>query len=167
MHRQSDFDAASFWKVLEVRLVAVPVVTACDSNGPAGLLALSATHVSAMPPTMFVAIGNSTSALTAVFASNAFAINYLPESASEVADTFGGKRGLHGSARFDTARWTTLTTGSPVLAEAVLALDCKVIRIFAFEETQLVVGRVVDCITNPGKPPLVFSGGRYQVLAAG
>ncbi|RUW32465.1 MULTISPECIES: flavin reductase family protein [unclassified Mesorhizobium] len=164
MQRQSNFDPAGFWKLLGIRPVAVPIVAARDADGPAGLLALSATHVSASPPAMLVAIGNSTSALKTVTTSKAFAISYLPEGAGEVADIFGGKRSLSGADRFGTARWTSLTTGSPVFADAVLAFDCEVAQVFEHEGTQLVVGRIVDSIADASRRPLIFAGGRYRVL---
>lgn len=163
---QRPLDPGAFWKLLGVRPVAVPVVAARDAEGPAGLLALSATHVSASPPTMLVAIGNSTSALKTVRNSGAFAISYLPEGAGEIADIFGGRRGLSGAERFGNAQWTTLATGSPVLADAVLALDCEVAQIFEHETTQLVVGRIVDSISDTSRRPLIFAAGRYTALPA-
>ncbi len=166
MQRQAQLDPGAFWKLLGVRPVAVPIVTARDADGPAGLLALSATHVSASPPTMLVAIGNSTSALKTVRASGAFAISYLPESAGEIADIFGGRRGLSGAERFGTGQWTSLTTGSPVLADAILALDCEVAQIFEHETTQLVVGRIVDSTADAGRRPLLFTAGCYTALPA-
>jgi flavin reductase (DIM6/NTAB) family NADH-FMN oxidoreductase RutF len=165
MARQTQIDAADFWKLLGARPTAVPVVAARDADGPAGLLALSATHVSAAPPTMLVAIGEKTSALRTVTASGAFAISYLPEGAGDIADIFGGRRGLTGADRFGEGQWTSLTTGSPVFADSVLALDCEVERIFEHGTTHLVVGRIVDSLVEPGRKPLIFVGGRYSALA--
>jgi flavin reductase (DIM6/NTAB) family NADH-FMN oxidoreductase RutF len=164
MQPQVPLDPGAFWKLLGVRPVAVPIVTARDADGPAGLLALSATHVSASPPTMLVAIGNSTSALKTVRTSGAFAISYLPEGAGEIADIFGGRRGLGGADRFGTGQWTSLTTGSPVFADAVLAFDCEVSRIFEHETTQLVVGRIVDCLADTNRRSLIFAAGRYAAF---
>jgi flavin reductase (DIM6/NTAB) family NADH-FMN oxidoreductase RutF len=116
---------------------------------------------------MLVAIGKSTSALKTVRNSGAFAISYLPEGAGEIADIFGGRRGLSGAERFGTGQWTSLTTGSPVLADAVLALDCEVAQIFEHEATQLVVGRIVDSIADTSRRPLIFAAGRYTALPSG
>jgi flavin reductase (DIM6/NTAB) family NADH-FMN oxidoreductase RutF len=135
MERQPLIDAAGFWKLLAVRPVAVPVVAARDGDGPAGLLALSATHVSAAPPTMLVAIAKDTSALKAVTASSAFAISYLPEGAAEIADIFGGRRGLSGADRFAHGQWTSL-----------------------------VVGRIVESGLDMRNRPLIFASGRYAAL---
>ncbi|MDW6024383.1 flavin reductase family protein [Mesorhizobium sp. BAC0120] len=164
MPRQTEIDAAGFWKLLGARPTAVPIVTARDAEGPAGLLALSTTHVSAAPPTMLVAIGEKTSALKTVTASGAFAISYLPEGAGEIADIFGGRRGVGGADRFGEGQWTSLTTGSPVFADAVLAFDCEVERIFEHGTTHLVIGRIVDSLVEPARKPLIFAAGRYSGL---
>ena len=73
---------------------------------------------------MLVSIDKRTSALAAVLAARHFAVNFLSTEATEIADMFGGKGSLKGAARFETARWQTLTTGAPVLASALGAMDC-------------------------------------------
>ncbi|MFT5180492.1 MAG: flavin reductase (DIM6/NTAB) family NADH-FMN oxidoreductase RutF, partial [Alphaproteobacteria bacterium] len=44
-------DPGSFWRAIGQRATGMTIVTAHGSDGPAGLLALSATHVAADPPT--------------------------------------------------------------------------------------------------------------------
>ena len=72
----TEIDAKTFWKAIGCRAIGVAIVTAKGADGPAGFLALSATHLSASPPMMMVSIGLITSALGAVRQSNHFAINY-------------------------------------------------------------------------------------------
>ncbi len=71
----SEIDAKTFWKAIGCRAIGVAIVTAKGADGPAGFLALSATHLSASPPMMLVSIGLTTSALGAVKHGNHFAIN--------------------------------------------------------------------------------------------
>ena len=78
----TEIDAKTFWKAIGCRAIGVAIVTAKGSDGPAGFLALSATHLSASPPMMMVSIGLTTSALGAVRQSNHFAINYVPKGAT-------------------------------------------------------------------------------------
>ena len=47
-------DVKSFWQAIGQRAIGATIVTAAGSGGPAGLLGLSATHVTADPPTMLV-----------------------------------------------------------------------------------------------------------------
>lgn len=157
----ADPDVKTFWRLMGARPVSVPVVAARGSDGPAGLLALSATHVTAAPPSMLVCVGQSTSALQTIKSSGAFAISYLPEGAEETAEIFGGRRGLSGANRFADGEWITMTTGAPVFAKAVLALDCRVSAIFVHEGTELVIGRIEDHATGE-RTPLATLGGRYR-----
>lgn len=46
----SEIDAKTFWKAIGCRAIGVAIVTAKGADGPAGFLALSATHLSASPP---------------------------------------------------------------------------------------------------------------------
>lgn len=147
-----------------MRPVAVPVVTAEDDTGPAGLLALSVSHVSHQPPTMSVAVGKSTSALAAIFRSGCFAINYLPEDNAELADIFGGKRDVDGAARFENANWGRLKTGAPVLSNAALVLDCAVDSVFECHETMIVIGVIQAHSIDPAKPILMSYKGSYRTL---
>ena len=62
----TEIDAKTFWKAIGCRAIGVAIVTAKGTDGPAGFLALSATHLSASPPMMMVSIGLTTSALGAV-----------------------------------------------------------------------------------------------------
>src|SRR4051794_36267721 len=62
----NDIDSKTFWRLLGMRAIGAAVVAAQGSKGPAGFLALSATHVTANPPTMLVSISRKTSALSAV-----------------------------------------------------------------------------------------------------
>jgi flavin reductase (DIM6/NTAB) family NADH-FMN oxidoreductase RutF len=85
-----EIDAKTFWKAIGCRAIGVAIVTAKGTDGPAGFLALSATHLSASPPMMLVSIGITTSALGAVRHGNHFAINYVPKGRDDLAKEFGG-----------------------------------------------------------------------------
>src|SRR5262249_42581545 len=108
-------DAKTFWRALGGRATGVVVATARGPDGPAGFLALSATHVTADPPTMLVSIDKRTAALDAVLHAKHFALNFLPHGDRELAEMFGGRGETRGADRFAPKRWGTLTTGAPVL----------------------------------------------------
>ena len=69
-------DARTFWRVLGQRATGMTIVTARDEAGPAGLMALSAAHVSADPATMLVSIDRKTAALATVLGARHFAVNF-------------------------------------------------------------------------------------------
>jgi flavin reductase (DIM6/NTAB) family NADH-FMN oxidoreductase RutF len=154
-------DAKTFWRALGQRAVGSTIVTARSAQGPAGFLGLSATHVSPDPPLLLVAIDKRTSALPTVLAAGHFAVNFLPREASALADLFGGKGTLKGAARFETADWGALTTGAPVLKNALGAMDCTLTETIDRGGIAIVIGRVVDALIADGGSPLVHFRGGY------
>jgi flavin reductase (DIM6/NTAB) family NADH-FMN oxidoreductase RutF len=154
-------DAKTFWRALGQRAIGSTVVTARGEDGPAGFLGLSASHICADPPLMLASIDKRTSALAAVLSARHFAVNFLPSDAAEIADLFGGKGALKGAARFETARWQTLTTGAPVLATALGAMDCVLEEAIERHGVSIVIGRVVDTLVGGGRNPLIHFGGGY------
>jgi flavin reductase (DIM6/NTAB) family NADH-FMN oxidoreductase RutF len=153
-------DAKSFWQAIGQRAIGSTIVTAKSGHGPAGLLGLSATHVCAEPPTMLVTVDKRTAALQTILDAKHFAINYLPQGATELADIFGGKTALKGAERFGTAPWQSLHTGAPVLEDAVGAIDCELAEAIERHGVMLLLGTVVATRSNPEQKPLVhFRGG--------
>ena len=109
---------------------------------------------------MMVSIDKRTSALATILAAKHFAINYVPKSAAELADVFGGKGDLKGADRFGTAAWKALATGAPVLESAVGVIDCDLVETIERYGTVIVLGRVVAAEFDPDAIPLIhFRGG--------
>ena len=154
-------DTKTFWTLLGMRAIGAAIVTAIGPEGPAGFLGLSATHVTANPPTMLVSVGHRTSALTAVTESGSFAINYLPKEREDLARLFGGQGDVKGADRFLPEEWTTLTTGSPVLTGAIGAIDCRVDDAIERHDVVIFLGNIVDWIHGGTKQPLVSFAGGY------
>lgn len=153
-------DIKTFWQTLGQRAIGMTVVTATGEQGPAGFLGLSATHVTADPPTMLVSIDRKTSALSAVLASEHFAVNFLDAGAAHVADGFSGKGGLSGADRFAPGEWTTLVTGAPIHVNALGAFDCRVEKVVDHGEIAIVIGAVVGAHVGDSTEPLVFFRGK-------
>ena len=154
-------DAKTFWRALGSRAIGVAVVTAKGTNGPAGFLALSATHLTANPPTMLVSIGQSTSALAPILESRHFAINYVARDREDLAREFGGQGTLKGADRFVAGQWTTLKTGAPTLIGAVGVLDCELEEAIERHGTTIAIGKIVAFTQGADIQPLISFGGKY------
>jgi flavin reductase (DIM6/NTAB) family NADH-FMN oxidoreductase RutF len=152
-------DVKTFWRALGQRAIGSTIVTARSAEGPAGFLGLSASHISADPPLMLASIDKRTSALQTVLAARHFAVNFLPAEAKEIADLFGGKGTLKGADRFQVGNWQTLTTGAPVLSNALGAMDCALEQTIDHGGISIVIGRVVDVLVGDGNPLIHFRGG--------
>jgi flavin reductase (DIM6/NTAB) family NADH-FMN oxidoreductase RutF len=154
-------DAKSFWRAIGSRAIGVAVVTAKGTSGPAGFLALSATHLTANPPTMLVSIGQSTSALAPIVESRHFAINYVGKNREDLAKEFGGQGTLKGADRFVAGQWTTLKTGAPALIGAVGVLDCELDEAIERHGTTIAIGRIVAFTQDLSAQPLISFAGKY------
>jgi len=156
-------DPKSFWRALGERPLGVTLVTARGAAGPAGFLGLSASHVSADPPSLMVSIDDRTSALKVMLEARHFAVSCLPAEAAALVDIFGGKTELKGTERFKEGDWTSLSSGAPVLKCAPAAFDCTLETTLAYAATTIMVGRVIDLSVTGGDPLLYFRG-QYQPL---
>lgn len=154
-------DAKTFWRALGARAVGVAIVTARGPDGPAGFLALSATHLAADPPMMMVSIGLQTSALSAVLASRHFAINYVAKGSDDLVAQFGGRGDRKGADRFLPEEWTVLSTGAPALVGAVGVLDCALDEAIERHGAVIAIGRVVAYEASAGQQPMISFAGGY------
>jgi flavin reductase (DIM6/NTAB) family NADH-FMN oxidoreductase RutF len=154
-------DAKTFWRAIGSRAIGVAVVTARGASGPAGFLALSATHLTASPPTMLISIGQSTSALAPILESKHFAINYVAKSREDLAKEFGGQGQLKGADRFLPDQWGTLKTGAPTLIGAVGVLDCELEEAIERHNTVIAIGRIVAFEQAANVQPLISFAGKY------
>lgn len=150
----------AFWGAIGMRAAGVAIVTAEGGDGPAGFLALSATHLTASPPTMTVSIDGRTSALEAVRESRAFAINFLNSDAGEIYERFTSRDGPKGAERFQDLDYTRLTTGAPVFSQVTGALDCRLEEAIERFGTVLAIGRIVNLVSNKEASPMIHYQGK-------
>lgn len=130
----------------------VNIVTTAGPAGKAGFTATAVASVSDDPPTVVVCL-NRKSPQNGLMQENAqFSINLLPKDAVTLANIFAGRTGLHLEDRFRHGDWTTLSTGSPVLAGAVMALDCRLLSFQDVGSHTVYFGTVIATTTKPRDP---------------
>ena len=106
---------------------AVNVVTTTAPDGPCGLTASAVCSVTDDPPTLLLCINRESEMNEAFKASGVLCVNTLAASQEELSPLFAGFTGVpQGAARFESGRWRTLSTGAPVLSDAVVSFDCRV-----------------------------------------
>lgn len=157
-----EIDARSFWGAIGCRAVGAAIVTTIGSDGPSGFLGLSATHLTASPPTMTVSIDRRTSACADILASGVFAINYLARSGLPVFERFAARDGLKGAARFEGLALRTLATGAPVLPGIVGVLDCRLDEAIERHGVVIAIGRIAAFESVGDAEPLIHYQGRVM-----
>lgn len=105
---------------------AVNVVTTDGPGGRKGFAATAVCSVTDSPPTLLVCLNRSASVHAAVMANGVLCVNVLSQGHQDLSRLFGG-RTPH-EERFDAAEWSVLSTGSPVLADALVSFDCRIVH---------------------------------------
>jgi flavin reductase (DIM6/NTAB) family NADH-FMN oxidoreductase RutF len=117
------------------------------------------------PPTLFVCLARSSSTLAGLRDVGAFSISLLSSRHEALAHRFSGRSGVHGARRFDAAQWITLSTGAPVLADALAAFDCLVEEVIERHSHAIVLGAVVSLREGVDEPALAHRRGGYAPLS--
>jgi 3-hydroxy-9,10-secoandrosta-1,3,5(10)-triene-9,17-dione monooxygenase reductase component len=143
----------------------VTVITARGANGePAGTTVSAVTSLSLEPALVLVCLDRKSQTLAAVRGHGAFAVNVLGAHHQEVSNAFARSA--------NHAAWDQLThvdgeTGSPLLGDAHVALDCRLDRVSDGGDHEILIGRVVGLHHPEGdSEPLLYYGGKYHALAS-
>lgn len=141
------------------------VTTASDEGGRAGLTATAVCSVSAEPPQLLVCVNRGAEAHDLLMVGGRLAVSLLDAAQSDLADLFAGRTGVHGEGRFEAGRWTTLTTGAPVLADGLACFDCRVTSALPAGSHTIFLARVLATSVRfePGAPLAYLDGGYGRV----
>ena len=143
---------------------AVNIITGMHSGHRYGMTATAVCSASAEPPTVLVCINKLATTHDAVAKSKAFCVNVLRAEDWELSTLFSG--GQTGEGRFKHGNWTRLTTGSPVLVDALVSFDCRVVKKLAHGTHTIFLGEVDQMLIGKKAKPLLYSEGQYAKLAS-
>ncbi len=102
-------------------------ITILTTDGPAGKHGMTASAVCSVtdsPPTLLVCINKSNRSHDIIEKNGVIAVNVLGGRHRDVAGLFASKKDEE--ERFAGAAWRTMATGSPLLADAPVAFDCRI-----------------------------------------
>jgi flavin reductase len=151
---------------LGMRLLAgaVNIITSAHGGRRYGMTATAVCSVSADPPTVLVCINKLATTHGIVTKGRIFCVNVLRADDSELSTTFSGA--TSGEGRFKSRDWTHLATGAPVLIDALVSFDCRVVKKVMHGTHGIFLGKVEQVLVGkPGKP-LLYSEGQYAKLAS-
>src|SRR2546421_7532570 len=123
---QKPVDPGQFKIGMRTLAGAVNIITSMHAGHRYGMTATAVCSASAEPPTVLACINKLATTHNAVAKSKVFCVNVLRSEDWELSTTFSG--GQSGDARFKTRNWTRLVTGSPVLIDALVSFDCRVVK---------------------------------------
>ncbi|HEY2530088.1 MAG TPA: flavin reductase [Xanthobacteraceae bacterium] len=141
---------------------AVHIVTSAGSAGKTGFTATAVCSVSDQPAMLLVCLNRRSNSAPLLTQNGVFCVNTLGATEERLADIFAGRSGVHLEQRFDEGEWTTLKTGAPILASAVVAFDCRTIEIKAVASHNVLFGVVEALRLGPSGPALVYHDRLYK-----
>jgi flavin reductase (DIM6/NTAB) family NADH-FMN oxidoreductase RutF len=134
----------------------VSVVTAGRGRDISGMTVTSVSSLSVDPPALMVGINREASSWPLVKRYGFFGVNILTADQIDIAERFTGKGGLKGAERFAGADWRTRVSGVPLLAGALVAIDCEVEDVVERHSHAIVIGRVLDVATSERTAALAY-----------
>jgi flavin reductase (DIM6/NTAB) family NADH-FMN oxidoreductase RutF len=154
------FDSKKQRQIMGQFATGVTVVTTDGKAGSHGLTANAVASLSLDPPLVLVAVDKQAATLHYLKKNRCFAINILRLDQEDISRQFA----TPGPKDFSDLKITTSVTGSPVLAESLAFLDCRVADILPGGDHDIFVGEILAGEYQGGEPLLYFSG-KYRRLA--
>jgi flavin reductase (DIM6/NTAB) family NADH-FMN oxidoreductase RutF len=150
-----------------MKKVATPVTIIATGNPEIrhGMTASAVCSLSDQPPMILACVNRNSAILPHLRANGCFSANFLAEGQAELAQCFAGMTKIYGSDRFNTGAWTTLSTGAPVLADALSVFDCRLECEYDSPTHAVLVGRVEAVVKEGTTRALVYAGGQFSFPA--
>ena len=143
---------------------AVNIITTLHASHRYGMTATAVCSATADPPTVLVCVNKLAATHNALAKSKVFCVNVLRFEDWELSTSFSGAHA--GEGRFKSRDWTRLATGSPVLLDALVSFDCRVVRQLAHGTHTIFLGEVDQVLIGKKGRPLLYSEGQYAKLAS-
>ena len=157
-------DPAAFRAAMSRLGTAVHVITTAGPGGKTGATATAVCSVSDTPPTILMCLNRRSQTNPIVAENGVFCVNTLGAAHADIADIFAGRTGVQGTDRFSTGDWMVLSTGSPVLASAVIAFDCRIAEVRAVASHNVFFGAVETVRLGPPGSALVYHERAYKLV---
>src|SRR5215471_8782663 len=157
-------DAGQFKAGMRSLAGAVNIITSAHAGHRYGMTATAVCSATADPPTVLVCINKLASTHGAVAKARAFCVNVLRAEDWQLSTSFSGAQS--GETRFKSRDWTRLSTGSPVLIDALVSFDCRVVKSLVHGSHTIFLGQVEQVLMGKKGKPLLYSEGQYAKLAS-
>jgi len=152
--------ASEFTAALALAANGVSLVTTGGTHGTAGLTVSSMCSVCAEPALILACVNAENEFCGIADANKHFAVNLLTTSHTTLSGVFAGLGNPAESDRFATGNWTTLETGSPILMDALVSLDCILVSAKTHGTHRIYIGEVV-ALHSTDAAPLIYTNRGY------
>ncbi|WP_295967511.1 flavin reductase [uncultured Bartonella sp.] len=143
---------------------AVHIVTTNGAKNKRGVTISACCSLSDNPPTVLVCLMRQHEENRIFIENEKFCVNTLAGHHRNLSDIFAGRGGMTQQERFSHGKWQTLKTGSPVLSDALVALDCQLVGWHVHATHYVLIGEVVAVKRNAGVDALMYLDRAYRTL---
>lgn len=146
-----------------MRLLAggVTIVASAYHGTRSGLTATAVCSLALSPPRVLASINIQGDTYGLISRSRCMSVNVLSVEHERLARRFSTRRAMLAEDRFSVGEWCQRITGAPVLADALAALDCRVIQMIPLDSHAILIGAVEDISFGQKRPPLIHYQSHY------
>lgn len=154
-------EATDFKNAMSLLSSAVNVVTTQGESGAHGFTASAVCSVTDSPPTLLVCMKKTSRSHANFLANQVLCVNVLNAAHEQLSNVFASSK-FNSEQRFELGEWTTLTTGSPVLSDALVSFDCKIEQIQEVGTHTIFICPIVSIQRNQDDQALVYFNRAYH-----
>ncbi|WP_158738117.1 flavin reductase family protein [Alteribacillus sp. YIM 98480] len=153
-------NARTFRNALGCFSTGVTVITVHGGDEPHAMTANAVSSVSLEPPILLICVDHRAKCLEKIQKAGYFGVNVLKNEQLDVSKYFANQK-VEGVPSFS---FETEQRKAPFLADALVNLECHVVREVEVGDHTVFFGEVHDIKTDEGDP-LCFYKGKYRQLA--
>jgi flavin reductase len=157
-------DPAHFRDAMSRVAASVHIVTTDGRAGLGGITATAVTSLTVEPPMMLFCIKRTSPSAGRIIENGVFCINTLAPSHEALSNVFAGRTEQHLDDRFTSGKWSKLVTGSPVLLDAVVAFDCRLVEAKEVSTHFIMIGAVEAVNHGEEAETLAYVHRKYRTL---
>lgn len=152
--------ATDFKNAMSLLSSAVNIVTTAGVSGRHGFTASAVCSVTDTPPTLLVCMNKSARSHVHFLENKVLTVNVLGTQHETLSNVFASK--LSSEERFEYGDWTTLTTGAPVLEDALVNFDCEIEQMQEVGTHTIFICRIVALRHEEAAQGLVYFNRAYH-----
>lgn len=153
-------EATDFKNAMALLTSAVNVITTKGDSGAHGFTASAVCSVTDSPPTLLVCMNHSSRSHDHFIDNKTLSVNVLGAHHEPISNAFASPLGS--DERFAHGSWTQLTTGAPILEDALVSFDCEIEQIQKVGTHSIFMCRVIAINQSAQSESLVYFNRAYH-----
>ena len=153
---------AAFRQLMRMHPAAVNIIATGHAPQRTGMTVSAFMSLGVEPPTVVCAINRQAFTYAHMRENQVFSVNTLGVEHVELAKLFSGQAQVFGDDRFEDGQWDMFESGSPCLRDAVMSLECRLVRQVQESTHCLMIGEVISGRSKDLAAPLLYRDGLWM-----